>query len=126
MREMERKKQRALLDREMWHYRCAAKEMRPTSDLLRAVRRAVRIPMGEIARKMGVTRSTVFELEVREQQGMITLRSLARIAEAMGCKVVYGVVPQDGKTLEMLAEERLWRSVIGGKKDRGQGDEVTR
>jgi hypothetical protein len=41
------------------------------------------------------------------------LRSLGRMAEAMGCKVVYGVVPLNGKTLEDLAEERLWRDVLG-------------
>jgi len=34
-----------------------------------------------------------------------TLRSLGRMAEAMGCKVVYGVVPINGKTLEYMAEE---------------------
>jgi hypothetical protein len=35
------------------------------------------------------------------------------MAEAMGCKVVYGVVPLNGRTLEYVAEERLWRKVLG-------------
>jgi hypothetical protein len=35
------------------------------------------------------------------------------MAEAMGCSVVYGLVPLKGKTLETLAEERLWRKVLG-------------
>jgi hypothetical protein len=26
----------------------------------------------------------------------------------MGCKMVYGIVPEGGKTLEELAEYRLW------------------
>jgi hypothetical protein len=43
------------------------------------------------------------------------LRSLERMAEAMGCKVVYGVVPLNGKTLERLAEERMWKDVLGDK-----------
>ena len=42
------------------------------------------------------------------------LRSLGRMAEAMGCKVVYGLVPANGQTLAELAEERLWRGVVGG------------
>jgi hypothetical protein len=36
----------------------------------------------------------------------------------MGCKVVYGIVPKGGRTLEELAEERLWASVLGrGSRD---------
>jgi len=69
--------------------------------------------MKEMAEKMGVVESALFQLEGREGTGSITLRSLQRMAEAMGCKVVYGVVPLNGKSLEELAEERLWRAVLG-------------
>jgi hypothetical protein len=55
----------------------------------------------------------VNDLEVSERDQTISMRSLGRMAEAMGCKVVYGVVPLNGKTLEELAEERLWRKVLG-------------
>jgi hypothetical protein len=41
------------------------------------------------------------------------LRSLGRMAEAMECKVVYGVVPLNGGTLEEFAEQRLWKKVLG-------------
>jgi transcriptional regulator with XRE-family HTH domain len=85
----------------------------PTDGLLRAVRQAVGIPLAEIAKKGGVVLSTVTDFELRELERTITLRSLGRMAEAMGCKVVYGVVPMKGSTLEHLAEERLWRKVLG-------------
>jgi uncharacterized protein (UPF0261 family) len=55
----------------------------------------------------------VFDLEAREVKNTITLRSMTRMAQAMGCKVVYSIVPSGGKTLEALAEERLWASVLG-------------
>jgi hypothetical protein len=44
---------------------------------------------------------------------------MARQAEAMGCMVVYGIVPKGGKTLDRLAEERLWTRVLGnvGKRE---------
>jgi hypothetical protein len=38
---------------------------------------------------------------------------MSRMAEAMGCKVMYGIVPEGGKSLEKLAEERLWAGVLG-------------
>lgn len=109
----ERKLLRKRLDKEMWHYRLAGREKEPTGGLLRAVREALRIPLKEIQERMGVVRSAVFDLEEREETGAIMLRSLERMAEAMGCKVVYGVVPLNGKTLEEMAEGRMWRDVLG-------------
>jgi transcriptional regulator with XRE-family HTH domain len=97
----------------MKSFRSAAREADPTNALLRAVRRALAIPVKEIAERMGVGRSTVNDLELRERSQTISMRSLARMADAMGCKVVYGVVPINGRTLENVAEERLWRKVLG-------------
>jgi predicted DNA-binding mobile mystery protein A len=113
MRERERRLARKKLDVEMRPYRRAGKEKNPTNELLRAVRHALRVPVAEIAGKMGVNRSAVFDLEAREVKNTITLKSMTRMAEAMGCKVVYGIVPAEGKTLEKLAEARLWASVLG-------------
>jgi hypothetical protein len=31
----------------------------------------------------------------------------------MGCKVVYAIIPQGGKTLEELAESRRWLKEVG-------------
>jgi len=113
MVEMERRVARKKLDAEMKAFRTAARQANPTNELLRAVRQALAIPVKEIAEKMGVGRSTVNEFELHEGSGTISMRSLARMAAAMGCKVVYGVVPLNGKTLEDVAEERLWRKVLG-------------
>jgi len=113
MRERERKLARKKLDVEMRHYRRAGMDKNPTNQLLRAVRQALRVPVLEIAEKMGVCRSVVLDLEAREPKNTVTLKSMSRMAEAMGCKVVYGIVPLGGKALEELAEERLWASVLG-------------
>jgi transcriptional regulator with XRE-family HTH domain len=113
MQEKDRKLARMRLDVEMRSYRHAGRAKNPTNRLLRAVRQALRVPLAEIAGKMGVNRSVIWELEEREQKNTISLRSLSRMADAMGCKVVYGIVPKGGKTLGELAEERLWASVLG-------------
>ena len=109
----ERRLMRKKLDREMRFYRLAGREKNPTSGLLRAVRQALKIPIKELTERMGIQETAVFDLEEREETGSITLRSLGRMAEAMGCKVVYGIVPANGKTLEAMDEERLWKSVLG-------------
>ncbi len=114
MRAMERKLLRKKLDREMRFYRLAGREKNPTSGLLRAVRQALKVPLKDVSARMGIGVSSVFDLEEREATGSVTLRSLGRMAEAMGCKVVYGVIAANGKTLEAMEEERLWTSVLGG------------
>jgi transcriptional regulator with XRE-family HTH domain len=113
MRAMERRVLLKKMDKEMRHYRLAARAKNPTNELLRTVRKVLRVPMKEMAEKMGIVESALFQMEDREGTGSITLRSLDRMAGAMDCKVVYGVVPLNGKTLEELAEERLWREVLG-------------
>jgi transcriptional regulator with XRE-family HTH domain len=113
MRAMERRMLLRKLDKEMRHYRLAARAENPTNELLRTVRKVLRVPMKEMAEKMGIVESALFQMEEREGTGSITLRSLNRMAGAMDCKVVYGVVPLNGKTLEELAEERLWKDVLG-------------
>ena len=112
MRERERRLARKKLDVEMRPYRRAGMDKNPTNELLRAVRQALRVPVAEIAKKMGVCKSVVLDFEARELSNTITLRSMSRMAEAMGCKVVYGIVPEGGKKLEDLVEERLWKALL--------------
>ena len=112
MREKERRLARKRLDVEMRRYRRAGMDKNPTNALLRAVRRVLRVPVAEIAEKMGVCKSVVLDLEAREVKNTVTLRSMSRMAQAMGCKVVYGIVPEGGKTLEELAEQRLWAAAL--------------
>jgi len=112
MRVKEKEKLQRKLDKEMQPFRRAAKDENQTRGLLRAIRNALQIPAREIAKGMGVNRSGVFELEARELKGTASLLSISRMAETMGCKVVYGIVPWYGKTLEQLMEAREWRKEL--------------
>ncbi len=126
MRERDRRMARLRLDEEMKPFRAAGKRANLTSGLLRAVREALGVRLEEISEKAGVKRSTVSDFERREVEQTITMRSLSRMAAGMGCKVVYGVVPLKGKTLEDVAEERLWRKVLEtGNRDQGSEKQGT-
>jgi len=125
MRERDRKILLRRLDVEMRPIRRVGIQKDATAGLLRAVRQVLRIPVEEIAGKLGVARQSVFELEAREVQQTAMLKNVARMAKAMGCKLVYGIVPENGKTLEWLEEARLWRAVLGkdGEQVAGIGDQ---
>jgi len=113
VRSSERSSARKKLDKDLKYYRWANKEENPTQGLLRAVRQAVEIPAAEILKELNVGASGLFRLEQSELQGTISMRALDRVARAMGCELVYAIVPQEGKTLEELMEQRLWEKVLG-------------
>jgi transcriptional regulator with XRE-family HTH domain len=108
-----KKAARLRLDEEMRPFRQAGKTKNPTGALLRSARKVLEIPAAEIAKKLGVSRNVVFDLEERERKGTAMMQSLARLAGAMDCMVVYGVVPRGGRTFERAREERMWGKILG-------------
>jgi predicted DNA-binding mobile mystery protein A len=106
MRGRERDLARRKLDKELKYYRWVGREKNPTQGLLRAVRHALGVPSAEMLKEMGVSPSVLFRLEQSEMRGTISLSRLDRVAQAMGCKLVYAIVPRNGKTLEDLADDR--------------------
>lgn len=93
------------LDRSLRQFKRAHRPVRPERGWLRAIREASGLSMEETARILGITRQSVAFLEKSEAKGAITLNSLERVAEALGCKLVYVVVPKSG-SLSDLATAR--------------------
>lgn len=76
---------------------------RPTLGWVKSIREALGMTMAQLALRLGVSAPRILKLEHAEAQGTITLKSLERAAEAMGCRLIYAIVP--GKPLtEMVAE----------------------
>lgn len=61
---------------------------------IREIREALEMSSYQLADRMGVSQSTVMDLEAGERSGTITLKSLERAAAALGCQVVYALVPE--------------------------------
>jgi predicted DNA-binding mobile mystery protein A len=67
---------------------------RPTRGWLRATREGLGLSHEDVARKLGTSKQAYAQLEESEQRGAISLKSLERAAEAMGCQFAYFLVPQ--------------------------------
>jgi len=86
---------------------------RPQKGWVRAVRNALGMTAKQMAERLGVSQPRITELEKAEISGSITLRSLERAAEALGCRVVYALVPERPladslqKRAEYLATQQL-------------------
>ena len=66
----------------------------PAEGWIATVRKALRMSGAELARRLGVTRARVSEMEKAEPRGSVTLRSMDAAAKAMGCRFVYAIVPE--------------------------------
>lgn len=59
----------------------------------------------QLAQRLGVSQPRIIELEKSEASGTVTLNTLQRAAEAVGCRLVYALIPE--KSLEKTVLERV-------------------
>jgi predicted DNA-binding mobile mystery protein A len=99
---------------------------RPPRGWIRAVREALGMTTGQLAKRLGVHQPRVIELERGEATGSITVKSLERAAEALGCRLVYTFVPEEPladairKRASAIADQQL-ASVEQTMRLEGQG-----
>jgi predicted DNA-binding mobile mystery protein A len=87
--------------------------VRPSRGWIRAIREALGMTTGQLAKRLGVHQPRVIELERGESTGNITVKSLERAAEALGCRLVYTFVPEEPltdtirKRASVIADQQL-------------------
>jgi predicted DNA-binding mobile mystery protein A len=94
------------LDRALDPYRAARKELRPPKGWIRAIRQALGISAGELARRLGTSRQLPLQMEKGEAEDRITLKSLRAAANALDCDLVYALVPR-ADSMQELIESRV-------------------
>jgi predicted DNA-binding mobile mystery protein A len=92
------------LDKRFTAFRPLARNPRPPKGWVRAVRDALGMTTAQLARRLGVSQPRIVELEQSEMSGSVTLHTLQRAAEALGCRLVYALVPE--RPLAEIVRER--------------------
>jgi predicted DNA-binding mobile mystery protein A len=82
------------LDQRFAALRPLAKSARPPKGWLRAIRDALGMTTAQFGRRLGVSQPRIVELEQSEASGHVTLHTLQRAAEALGCRLVYALIPE--------------------------------
>lgn len=95
------------LDAGLARWRSAELPARPPSGWIKAIREALGMPAAQLAKRLGLVPSTVLRLETSEADDTITLCSLRRAAEALGCELQYALVPRQSiaQTMESQANK---------------------
>ncbi|MBL6716925.1 MAG: mobile mystery protein A [Pseudomonadales bacterium] len=104
MRAQERALARKHLDKKLSPLRDSKALLRPPKGWVKALRDALGMTAEQLARRIGVTKPRVYEIERAELNGSITLDSLERAAQAMDCQLVYALIPR--QPLQSTVEQR--------------------
>lgn len=75
---------------------------RPSDGWIRSVRKALGMSVRQLAIRMGMTQQAVSQLEASELDDSVTLKTLRKAAEAMGCQLVYAIIPVDGSLQDIV------------------------
>ena len=81
------------------------KVVMPPTGWIKAIRTAIGMSMQQLGNRLNVSKQGIMDMEKREIEGSITIRSLREIARALDMQLVYGFVPNDG-SLDALIEKR--------------------
>lgn len=93
------------LDAKIRVYTPVAQVVVPPTGWVKAIRLALGMSLQQLANRLSITRQSVLEMEQREKDGSISLKSLREIAKSLDMELVYGFVPKDG-SLDLLIERK--------------------
>jgi predicted DNA-binding mobile mystery protein A len=78
----------------------------PRAGWIKTLRVALSMSVEQLASRLGLTRGRINQLENAEVHDAVTLRTLKEAANAMGCELIYAVVPKGNSTLEDIINKR--------------------
>jgi len=81
----------------------------PSEGWIRTTRKALGLSGAQLGRLRGMTRASVSNLERAELEGSVTIKRMQQMAESMGCRFVYAVVPE-GDVEEVIRMRALNRA----------------
>ena len=99
--------QRMQLDDTLRTYVRPAAEQPPRRGWVRAIREALGMTQAQLGTRVGISRQSVQDMEQAEVDRRITLESLDRLAQAMGCRVVMSLVPVKGSLEDLRANRAV-------------------
>ncbi|WP_127133079.1 mobile mystery protein A [Pseudoflavitalea rhizosphaerae] len=77
----------------------------PSSGWIKMLRTMLGMSLKQLGSRMSITPQSLREIEMREAEGTITLRTLKEAADALNMVLVYGFVSKDG-SIEKMVERR--------------------
>ncbi|MEH6834853.1 MULTISPECIES: hypothetical protein [Falsihalocynthiibacter] len=75
---------------------------KPLGGWLATFQEAISMSAATLAERLGISRNSIYSSIEKERIGSISVNQLAKMADAMGGKLVYAIVPREGDIEEIL------------------------
>ena len=85
-----------------------SKLSRPEIGWVKTIRETLGMNTRQVGKRCNVSSERIIRIESDEMEGRTTLATLEKIAQAMNCRLVYAIVPNDGmiEFIEKTAEDK--------------------
>lgn len=77
----------------------------PPTGWIKAIRSTLGMSLQQLGKKLSITKQSAQDIEKREQDGSITIKSLRETAKALDMQLVYGFIPNEG-SIDALIERK--------------------
>ena len=76
--------------------------VRPLGGWVATFQEAIGMSAPALAERLGISRNSVYSSIQNEQAGTISLNQLEKMAEAMGGKLIYAIIPREGQVEDIV------------------------
>jgi len=94
-----------ILDQKLTKLKAIIDSEKPDRGWIFTIRSTINMSLRQMGKRLGISAQSVKEIEQREVDGSITLRSLNDAANALDMKVVYAIIPKN-KSIDAIIEKR--------------------
>ncbi|MCX6276332.1 MAG: mobile mystery protein A [Bacteroidetes bacterium] len=77
----------------------------PHKGWVSTIRAALKMSLRQLGNRLKISAQSAKEIEQRESNGSITIKSLREVANALDMKLVYGLIPKD-ESIEKIIDKR--------------------
>ena len=71
---------------------------------IKSMRKALGMSAPDLAHRIGVTKAAIYQAERKEREGGVTIRQMEKLAEGLGGRFVYAIVP-DGNIDDVVRDQ---------------------
>jgi predicted DNA-binding mobile mystery protein A len=99
------------LDRKLQPFQPLKTLAQPPEGWIKLIRKTLKMSLRQLGGRLSITPPSVRDIELREQEGTVTLKTLREAADALDMKLVYAFVPKDA-SMERMIERKAYEMAI--------------
>lgn len=93
------------VDKKLLEFKSLKNNVIPSKGWIYTIRTALKMSLRQLGNRLKITAQSVKEIEEREENGSITIKSLREAGAVLDMKLVYGFIPKS-ESIEKMIEDR--------------------